>query len=318
MKKIELIIKLLENDFNKEELDKLKTVLDVVLPEERDSLPNEELIELYEKSQHILGLSNKSIAQYVFEIRLFLKHYKGNLTEATTSDIRSYLWIYKEQRNISNVTLENKLRYLSSFYEWLVNESYIDKNPTKAVGRIVIPVRLKHAFSKEELDALRNACESVRDRALIEFLYATGVRVSECTSVKLSDINFKRNEVRIIGKGNKERMVYLSNTARSFMIIHIGTRDRSSDEPLFIGSKNTSPLSPHQIENILRELGKRAGVENVHPHRFRRTFASDLWRADVPIETIKVLMGHTNIQTTLRYIEIDQSKIKAAYEKAVG
>lgn len=318
MKKIELIIKLLENDFNKEELDKLKTVLDVVLPEERDSLPNEELIELYEKSQHILGLSNKSIAQYVFEIRLFLKHYKGSLTDATTSDIRSYLWIYKEQRNISNVTLENKLRYLSSFYEWLVNESYIDKNPTKAVGRIVIPVRLKHAFSKEELDALRDACESIRDRALIEFLYATGVRVSECASVKLSDINFKRNEVRIIGKGNKERMVYLSNTARSFMIIYIGTRDRSSDEPLFIGSKTASPLSPHQIENILRELGKRAGVENVHPHRFRRTFASDLWRADVPIETIKVLMGHTNIQTTLRYIEIDQSKIKAAYEKAVG
>jgi site-specific recombinase XerD len=208
------------------------------------------------------------------------------------------------------------LRFLSSFFEYMVDDEYINKNPIKGIGRILIEKRIKKAFTAEDLARIRDSCRTLRDRALVEFLYSTGCRVSECTALQVKDIDFRADELIVFGKGHKERVCYLNKTAKNYLREYLRSREASLDAPLFCHTRVDARLTPRAVELILKDIGQKAGVENVHPHRFRRTFATDLWKAGVPVETIRILMGHTNIATTLRYIDIDPCGVKQAFARA--
>ena len=316
MNSIESIMNLMEHDLTAVQLEKLRTVLEAILSVQKDLPPIDDLIRRFETSKRLMGIKDTSLCQYTLEVRMLAKNLTKPLNQLTTADIKDYLSRYRSEHSISMVTIQNKLRFLSSFFEYMVDDGYINKNPIKGIGRVLIEKRIKKAFTAEDLARIRDSCRTLRDRALVEFLYSTGCRVSECTALQVKDIDFRADELIVFGKGHKERVCYLNKTAKSYLREYLRSRNAAKDAPLFCHTRVDARLTPRSVELILKDIGQRAGVENVHPHRFRRIFATDLWKAGVPVETIRILMGHTNIATTLRYIDIDPCGVKQAFARA--
>lgn len=171
----------------------------------------------------------------------------------------------------------------------------------------------KKPFSATDLEKLRKACESIRDLALVDFLYSTGCRVSEVSKLDISDIDFERMECTVLGKGNKERIVYLSPVATMHLQEYLAERKDVSNA-LFTG-KGGKRLEKNGIEVVVKKLGKVAKVENAHPHRFRRTLATNLLDRGMNIQDVAAILGHADLKTTQIYCYISQSNVKAAYNK---
>jgi site-specific recombinase XerD len=196
----------------------------------------------------------------------------------------------------------------------MVNEEIIPKNPIAQIKPIKCHQEVKKAFSDIEIDALRSACKSLKERALIEFLLSTGARVSEVAEMKVQDVNIETLSVHILhGKGDKERITYTTAVGMKHLLAYIHSR-KETGATLFY-SKNHEPIRTNGIRFILNNVAKRAGVSNVHPHRFRRTFATNLSKRGMAVQEIQKLMGHANINTTLVYIATDDSMVQASYKK---
>jgi site-specific recombinase XerD len=230
----------------------------------------------------------------------------------------------RERNKISMVTLQGRMRYLNSFWTFLQKEKLVDDNPVARIESLRIESTIKKAYSAQEMEALRLACDRPRERALIEFLYATGVRVSELCSLDVGDIDLYKQEFRVMGKGRKERRLYISDTACFHLFRYLKwrsqreglTMEELADRPLFTATKKPyNRLTKAGVQYLLKQLGKQAGVGNVHPHRFRRTFATDLLNRGMRIEEVMVLMGHTKIETTLIYCNIKQDNVRESYRK---
>ena len=146
---------------------------------------------------------------------------------------------------------------------------------------------------------------------LVNFLYATGCRVSELYRLDISDIDFENRECVVIGKGNKERTVFLSDVAKMHLQEYLISRD-DFETALFLG-KGTKRLSKNGIEAVLKRVGEVAGVENVHPHRFRRTLSTDLINRGVNIQDVAEILGHADLKTTQIYCYISKENVKSAY-----
>lgn len=163
---------------------------------------------------------------------------------------------------------------------------------------------------------MREGCHNLRDRALLEFLYSTGVRVSELVSLNVSDIEMGKQELIVYGKGSKERKTYLTDSAKFYLRRYLAERRASDNEPLFVTlDAPHDRLSVAGVQFMLRKLGIRSGVKKVHPHRFRRTIATDLLSRGMPIEQVKVFLGHEKLDTTLIYCTVKDENVKASHRK---
>ena len=169
------------------------------------------------------------------------------------------------------------------------------------------------------MEALRTSCSTLRDRALVEFLYSTGVRVSELVALNVGDIEMGRQELIVYGKGSKERKTYLTDSAKFYLRRYLQTRSAEegiNDRPLFVTlDKPHDRLTVAGVQYMLRQLGQRAGVENVHPHRFRRTIATDLLNRGMPIEQVKEFLGHEKLDTTMIYCTVKEDSVRASHKK---
>lgn len=152
--------------------------------------------------------------------------------------------------------------------------------------------------------------------SFFEFLYSTGTRLAEVIALNVKDINFSEGEVIVFGKGHKERVVYLSNICMKYLQEYLEERYAQPDEPLFTHLTNGHRLTPRAAELILKDIGDRAGVENVHPHRFRRTCATHLMDRGMPVEQIREVLGHAKLETTMIYCNVNSSKVKASFKEA--
>lgn len=178
--------------------------------------------------------------------------------------------------------------------------------------------KIKKPFSDEELERLRRACTQDRDIALIEFLYSTGVRASELVSLNRSDIDFCEKNAIVYGKGNKEREVYLTATASLYLKEYLENRT-DNDDALFVSiRKPYKRLTIAGLERIVKNLGKSAGVENCHPHRFRRTMATNVLRKGAPLEEVKELLGHSKLDTTMIYCTVSRENVKHTHRKLMS
>lgn len=272
----------------------------------------------YMVSQKINGLSLKTLDNYGYILRDFIFSISKPIDKVTTNDIRAYIYKVEQTRKNSNRTLDRKRSVISSFLEWCANEGYIDKNPGRNLKAIKYQVRERDALTQDELEMLRMACKNMRELALIEFLYATGCRVSECTSVKVSDIDFNDRSLKVIGKGNKERRVYLN--AKSVLSIksYLQTR-KGESEYLFCSNKAPhGQLSVDCVQKVLNLLGQRAGIERkIHPHLFRHTTAKVCLSRGMRVEDIQMLLGHSNINTTMIYAKTSQEKVQMEHKRCV-
>ena len=284
------------------------------LPYEQDvEKENNRLIDLFIDAKRLQGRSPKTLTYYKETIIRLINFVDKPILVISTDDIRAFL--LNCHNTMSPASVNNLKRNLSSFFQWLENEEYILKNPVKRIGDIKVEKQVKKPFSITEVEKLRMACDTLRLRAMVEFLLSTGVRLSELVSLDINDIDMQDRSCIVLGKGAKQREVFFNERTA----IHLKTYldDRNDDNPALWVSEFKPHVRLRQsgVGIDIRELGKRAGVKDVHPHRFRRTMASYAVGHGMKIEQVRVLLGHESIETTQLYAIADNEDIKYAHKK---
>lgn len=275
---------------------------------------NEKLIRRYRACLMVEGRSEKTVAQYVRTIQKLTDTLNNKLlTDVDAYDVRYFLAMEME-RGVSDRTRENTRSYISAFFQWMVNDDVIKSNPVARLKPIKFADEIRKPFSDIEIDALRFACKSRKERALVEVLLSTGVRVSELSSMLTTDIDMNMMTVHVVhGKGSKERMTYITPVAVKHLKAYLNERAENGSSLFY--NKNHEPLNSGGVRVILNGIAKRANVDDVHPHRFRRTFATNLSKRGMEIQEIQKLLGHTNINTTMVYVAIDETKVATSYRR---
>lgn len=284
---------------------------------------DEAKIRMFVASKKAVNRQDNTLKQYTREIFNMLNFLGKRLEDITGMDLRYYYGVMREQRGIKMSTMQTRLHYLSSFWDFLITEEMVHTNPVKKVGLLKLEKTIKKPFSAAELEALRVNCIMLRDRALVEFLYSTGVRVSELVSLTVGDIEMGKQELVVYGKGSKERKTYLTDGAKFYLTRYLASRcedgktiEDLAEEPLFVTLDYPhNRLTVAGVQYMLRQLGRRANIKNVHPHRFRRTIATDLLNRGMPIEQVKEFLGHEKLDTTMIYCTVQQESVQASHKK---
>lgn len=286
--------------------------------EEIEHFENKDYLKMFLSAKHVEGCSDRTISYYETTIEAMLEEIKIPLRQMTTEVLREYLSNYQMKRNCGKVTIDNIRRNLSSFFSWLEEEDYIIKSPIRRIHKVKTGITVKETISDENVELMRDNCDSLRDLAMIDLLFSTGMRVGELVNLDIEDINFKERECVVYGKGDKERKVYFD--ARTKLHIEKYLQERKDNNPALFVSLN----SPHNrikisgVEIRLRELGRRLNLNRIHPHKFRRTMATRAIDKGMPIEQVQHLLGHRQIDTTMRYAMVNQSNVKNSHRKYIA
>lgn len=314
------------SDFlNLKQVSKLETVLLSILKEQEarfiyknESLDNNELFNCFLSAKKVEGCSYRSIKMYRSILLNFTKSINKTFGELSTDDIRDYINKYEETNKISKISLDNIRRVLSSLFTWLFDEEYIQRNPMRRIHKIKTPKIVKQAFSDDDLTMLKDNCSTIRDLAIVDLLSSSGIRVSELVNLKIQDIDLDNQECIVMGKGSKERKVYFDAITKIHLKTYLESR-LDENESLFV-----SKIKPHGkllisgVESMLKKLSKKANVDLVYPHRFRRTLATKAIDKGMPIEQVQALLGHSKIDTTLMYAIVSQNNVRTSYRKLIG
>jgi len=272
-------------------------------------------IDSFLSAKKLEGRSDKTLTYYKKTIERMLDSIDKRIGSITTDDLRLYLSEYQEEKSVSKVTVDNIRRILSSFFGWLEDEDYIVKSPVRRIHKVKTGKVIKETFTDENLELMRDNCECIRDLAIIDLLASTGMRIGEMVLLNIDDINFEERECIVLGKGDKERIVYFDARSKMHLKQYLDSR-HDDNEALFVSLK-----APHRritigaIELRLRELGNKLNIPKTHPHKFRRTLATMAIDKGMPIEQLQCLLGHQRIDTTLQYAMVKQSNVKTAHRK---
>lgn len=325
--KEQFIIEILHHlpSFSSEQLTEIKDAVRIVLCKYDIAAKETSLQVINNTSFHYLqmylescgqsGKSGGTVNLYRFHLSRLVSYINKDVTSISDDDIYQYLYNYKHQRPVSNAYL-NQLRLIfNGFFKWLIKKRIRVTNPVDAIDLIKCQKKVKKPLSAKELEQLRSACESERDLAIVECLYSTAVRASELLQLDRDDISFEKDDIIVLGKGNKERITYLN--AKSHIHLKNYLEMRTDDNPaLFVSSR-----APHErltrrgLEDLINRIAATAKVEKVHPHRFRRTSATDLLNAGMPIEQVQELLGHKSIETTRIYCTVSQEAVKHNHKR---
>lgn len=278
-------------------------------PEDDES---KQLIKLFLDAKDIEGKSKQTLAHYQYVLTRLHEGTRTPLKKVTVYHIRQYMMAEKE-RGISMTTIKGNCWVYTGFYSWLHAEGLIPMNPTVNIGTIKAKPEEEPPFSGEEIQLLKEACKNEQQSALIHFLLATGCRVGEVCSVNRSDIDFQNLCLKVHGKGDKYRTVYIDNVTAMMLKRYLKTR-KDIDPALFIGIRGNR-FTPHGIREMLNTIGDRAHVPNVHPHRFRHTFATGLIDRGMEIQEVSALLGHAKLDTTMTYVHLNQRNTENSYRK---
>ena len=294
----------------------------VMMPTESEERQREqangELLQAFISAKKIEGCSEKTLRYYQSSIETLLRKERKRIGELETNDIRSFLARYQEERGASRVTIDNLRRIFSSFFAWLEDEDYIAKSPVRRIHKVRTESLVKEVISDENMEILRDTCHEVRDLAMIDLLASTGMRVGELVKINREDIDFHERQCIVFGKGNKEREVYFNARTKIHLKRYLESRS-DKNSALFVSlSLPYNRLTIGGIESRLRQLGKRAGLSKIHPHKFRRTLATMAIDKGMPIEQVQRLLGHVKIDTTLHYAMVNQANVKMAHRKYIG
>ena len=284
-------------------------------------------LKMFLVSKQIAGLSERTLKYYESEINLWLNFLGArSFLNVTQNDFRLYLAQCEYEKGNSKTTLNNKRLVLSTFYHWLRTEEYITKCAIEQIPSIKAEKRIKQPFTAEEIEKLRDIAkikaktdiERARNMAMLEILLSTACRVGEIAGMKKSDVDFPAKRITVFGKGAKERKVFLSDIAEMRLKNYLALRV-DDNQHLFVSlDKPYRPLKISGFEIIIRELGQAAGVQNTHPHRFRRTAATNALNKGMPIDLVKEMLGHEHVDTTLIYAKQNDINLNAAYHKYVN
>ena len=280
---------------------------------------NIEYMDMFISAKRIEGCSERTLSYYKATIEHMLSIIVTPLRQVNTDDLRAYLVEYQLRNNCSKTTVDNIRRNLSSFFSWLEAEDYIIKSPIRRIHKIRTGSKVKETLSEECIERLRDSCLHIRDLAMIDLLYSTGIRVGELVNLNIGDINFEERECIVYGKGNKQRKVYFDAKAKVHLKRYLEQRN-DYNEALFVTLD--SPFERLKISGVeirLRKLGRLALLDQrVHPHKFRRSMATRAIDKGMPIEQVQKLLGHQQIDTTMHYAMVNQSNVKISHRKFIG
>lgn len=304
---------------NNQQLMELKTVLERIMNEnERFEDDSFELLKLFISTKRLEGRSEKTLKYYKSTVEKMMHAINKNVMAITTDDLREYLAAYQNRPTVSKQSVDNVRHNLSSFFTWLEDENYIMKSPVRRIRKIKTTTPIKETYSDDEMERLRDSCKEIRDLAMIDLLSSTGMRVGELVLLNREDIDFNERECVVLGKGEKERMVYFN--ARTKLHLQEYLKSRTDDNPALF-SELRSPNERLEIGGVevrIRKLGRAIGIKKCHPHKFRRTMATVAIDKGMPIEQVQKLLGHEKIDTTLHYAMVKQSNVKNAHRKYIG
>ena len=271
------------------------------------------MLDAYLNAMRSEGLSEKTLGRYQYILTRALKSFQVPSQGVTNYHIRKY-FSDEMERGVKDSTVKGYYWVFSSYFGWLHRDGLIQRNPMANIGKIKCQKKVKEVFSEVDVEKLKQACDNPRDRAIVCFLKSTGCRISEVTGLNRTDIDFIRNECIVLGKGNKQRTVYMDAVTAMILKEYLDSRTDTSSA-LFYGKQGDHRLRPGGVRAMLCKLGEKTGVNHVHPHKFRRTEITELVNRGMPIEQVKTLAGHEKLDTTMGYIVIDQNNVKNNYMK---
>ena len=282
---------------------------------DKQEISNVEFLKMFLDAKRIEGCSERTIQYYQVTVEHLLSQIETSVRKITTEEIRTYLADYQKINGCSNVTVDNIRRNISSFFSWLEEEDYILKSPMRRIHKIKTKTVVKNVITDEGIEKLRDSCKEIRDLAMIDLLYSTGIRVGELVNLNIDDIDLEGRECVVYGKGDKERRVYFDAKAKVHLKEYISER-KDQNHALFVTLD-----APHDrlkisgVEIRLRQLGRRLELERIHPHKFRRTMATRAIDKGMPIEQVQKILGHSQIDTTMQYAMVNQSNVKNSHQK---
>ena len=272
----------------------------------------DDLLDAYVAAMRIEGRSEKTIARYTYLIGRMMESVKVNTRSITVYHLRQYL-ASEKARGISDRTLESNRQVYNAYFNWLFREKLIDDNPVANLGAIKCAKKIKAVFSEADIERMKFCCKTIRDRAILAFMLSTGCRISEMCQLNRDDVDLNTMECRVLGKGNKERIVFLDQVAA--MLLREYLAQRTDDSPALFVGRLTNRLSPNGVRKMLSVISASSTVERVHPHKFRRTLATSLIRHGMPIQEVAAILGHDKLDTTMQYVIMDKTDVKNAYRR---
>ena len=303
------------------QMKKLQEVLLRYLSEEaplKENIENSEYLKLFLDAKRIEGCSERTLQYYRVTVEHMLSKITTPIRKMTTDEIRAYLVEYQQHGSCSKVTVDNIRRNISSFFSWLEEEDYILKSPMKRIHKIKTRTVVKEVITDESMEKMRDACEELRDLAIIDLLYSTGIRVGELVRLNINDVNMEQRECVVFGKGDKERRVYFDAKAKIHLMEYLASRT-DGNPALFVslnGEHNRLQISGVEIR--LRQLGRKLSLDRIHPHKFRRTMATRAIDKGMPIEQVQKILGHSQIDTTMQYAIVNQSNVKSSHQRFIA
>ena len=268
------------------------------------------------------GLSPRTLDAYMSDVEKFdayIQEGGGDILTVELEQLRSYIATLVDV-GIHPRTQARLLSSLRSFYGFLKMDGYIESNPTELLKSPKLPMYLPDVLTLDEIDRVIDAIdlsqlEGQRNRAMIEVLYSCGLRVSELCNLKISDLYLDEEFIRVTGKGDKQRLVPISQRAIAELNYYFNDRDHIEIKPgyedyVFISERRRKPLSRITVFHIVKELVEAAGVQkNVSPHTFRHSFATHLLEGGANLRIIQAMLGHESIATTEIYAHIDRTRL---------
>lgn len=326
---INAVVRNMEPELEAKQLRKLKIVLTINLEklrleeECRDVIIYDETSDIaaykqYFVSMKLRGLSPGTINLAMRTIDKFNRWVRVSFNDVTTNDIRLYIANREMNDHLSSATLDRERGAICRFFQWLFEEEYISRDPGRRVEKIKVEKRLKKAFTPVEVELMRNACRKPKEKATFELLLSTGCRVTELTMLTMENYDQQRGTITVIGKGNKERVVFVNARAKVAIDNYLVIKPHS-EGPILCGLHGVgTAMTSNGIQKMVKEIGKRAGVTHVHPHKFRRTAATLALKRGMSLNDVRRFLGHTDVDTTLQYIDTSGSDLKLEHEKYVA
>lgn len=277
---------------------------------ENETIGKEDLLDSYINAKMVGGRSEKTLVRYRYIIEKFLRSVNLRTKDITTEHVRNY-FASEMERGISESTIDGTRQVLSGYFTWLEHERLISHNPIYNIEAIKYQKKERLSMSYADTEVLKRNCKSIRDNAIVCFLLATGCRISEVTSLNRTDVDLDNGECIVLGKGNKERTVFLDEISVLTLREYLSQRNDSC-EALFVGKRHER-LQPGGVRAMLKKLSQISGIDNVHPHRFRRTMVTRLLNRGMPIQEVAVIVGHGDVSTTMEYYSSNKTRIKNSY-----
>jgi integrase/recombinase XerC len=255
----------------------------------------------------------------------FIKENNINYKTITKDEIRNYLK-YLDELKRSKSSISRTLSALRNYYTYLLHNKIVDNNPFKTIRNPKKDKKLPNFLQHDELKTIFDSIDmstslGLRNRLIIELLYATGIRVSELTSLEINNIDMSNQEIRILGKGSKERIVFFGDYAKHYLNLYLNEArpellDKNKTNILLLNNSGT-PLSSRGVELIVDEVVKKAALKhNISPHVLRHTFATDMLNNGADLKSVQELLGHESLSTTQIYTHITNERLRSVYLRA--